>query len=601
MGTATSKLQLILELDNKMKSGLSQARQQVIRSTNNMQGRLDRLRTCTISNLATIRNEVPQVGAAFTALANPITAVVAGVGAMAVGLSKASAESKRFSYAWRELQMLNIDKSAPVMNGLERMIKRTSLDNGFDHAKAATAFFDVQSTTGKFGGEVDAIVSKQGEFAQLMQVDFNNYIAGTAKAMANFGFDASKLDEFNRSAFATVKTGVTTFDELANVQSVYAGAATSAKQDFNAANKLFSIFTTKVKSADEAATLTKSLFNDLSKKSTMDAFNKVGIEMFDVNDQFKQADVLLLELQKRFREVGSSDQKLIDLKNQFTGSEGLIAFIQAATDQSEQLKQTIASFDEAKFSLPKALEIARNDENYITMKLENETKVILADIGRELVPLKNGLAKVASGLLLTVKEFFTSNESLEKNFKTDGQAKALELFPELANPTKLTAEAFDRLMGKVNQSRQVYYDNLNEHRQYKDPNWYSRQYDKQTRIGFELYHYNDGIYTALRDLSKQAREARAAMGGDYYNDFIGVKNESPNVDTSTSTVVDTKVSTDLQSVKRGGQTKNLTITIDSFIKDYAPTHQSINEMDKEQLEQWLTDMFMRVAQSAEQS
>ena len=134
-----------------------------------------------------------------------------------------------------------------------------------------------------------------------------------------------------------MQTGVTTFDELAQVQSMFAGAAAASKQSFASADKMFSIFTVKVKDVNEAATLTKSLFTDLTKQATIDSFKKIGISVFDSNSQFKQADVLLLELQQKFKELGTSDSELMRLKNMFTGSEGLINFVQAATDKTNTL------------------------------------------------------------------------------------------------------------------------------------------------------------------------------------------------------------------------------------------------------------------------
>ena len=54
-----------------------------------------------------------------------------------------------------------------------------------------------------------------------------------------------------------------------------------------------------------------------------------------------------------------------------------------------------------------------------------------------------------------------------------------------------------------------------------------------------------------------------------------------------------------KTIKGNSETKNITINIDSFIKGYNPTHQSINGMSKEDLERWMTEMFMRVVRSLE--
>lgn len=613
MATATSKLQLLIDLKNRLKMGLDGAKQQVDRATGGMQRKLDAFKANTIRNFADLKSEIPELGRAWNILTNPITAIAGGVALIGIKAREAIAEAERFSYGFRELSMLNIDKSVKDMGRLKSMIRQTSYEKGFDPTDTVKAFFDVQSTTGKYGAEVDKIVAKQGEFAQLMQADFSNWINGTAKAMANFGFGADKLDEFNRAAFATVKTGVTTFDELAKVQSVYAGAAASAKQEFASANKLFSIFTVKVKSADEAATLTKSLFNDLTKQTTIDAFKKIGINVFDSNGQFRQADKLLLELQKRFRELGTNDQRLIDLKNQFSGSEGLISFVQAATDKTNQLQATINSFDTAEFALPKALEIAKNDINYINKQLENKTKVLMSELGESWLPYKAFFAQVGIGALDGSRTFFQSQKNMIEGFHNQGANYILKEFPGLENPASLSYEEFAKMMSDVSSRLKLYEDRVNDPRRkvFRDEDfgslkniftkdsgffdWYDNKFGGTGRK-FQSYQFDVGVFDALRQLQKEAIIARGGLP----NDFAGVNGGSTSGGSGQDTTVTTSTN-DLQSVTRGGQSKNITINIDSFIKSFTPTQGDINGMSKEQLERWLTDMFLRVVNSAEQT
>jgi len=592
---ATSKLQLLIELKDKLKMGLDGAKKKVAEATGGMQKKLDAFKANTIRHFADLKSEIPELGRAWNILTNPITAIAGGVALIGIKAREAIAEAERFSYGFRELSMLNIDKSVKDMGRLKSMIRQTSYEKGFDPTDTVKAFFDVQSTTGKYGAEVDKIVAKQGEFAQLMQADFSNWINGTAKAMANFGFGADKLDEFNRAAFATVKTGVTTFDELAKVQSVYAGAAASAKQEFASANKLFSIFTVKVKSADEAATLTKSLFNDLTKQTTIDAFKKIGINVFDSNGQFRQADKLLLELQKRFRELGTNDQRLIDLKNQFSGSEGLISFVQAATDKTNQLQATINSFDTAEFALPKALEIAKNDINYINKQLENRTKVLMAEVGENMLPMKKLWLEIQNATLQGTNRLFTGKSSAAEQYQNKGASAVLSEFPALNDPTKLSSKDFDKLMADVRKSITFYEDIATKNLKYRNPNWYSRMFGGASQ-GFYNWNYAGGALDALRQLSKEAIIARGGLP----NDFAGVNGGGTSGGSGQDTTVTTSTN-DLQSVTRGGQSKNITINIDSFIKSFTPTQGDINGMSKEQLERWLTDMFLRVVNSAEQT
>jgi len=80
------------------------------------------------------------------------------------------------------------------------------------------------------------------------------------------------------------------------------------------------------------------------------------------------------------------------------------------------------------------------------------------------------------------------------------------------------------------------------------------------------------------------------------SDFNGVPGIDP---TKPKTPGVNQLATDLQTTAAGSQTKSITINIDSFIKGFSPTHQSVNGMSKDELERWVTEMFLRVVRSAE--
>lgn len=449
---AQTKIELILELKNKVKSGLSEARKKINSEVGAMKGKLAELKSSFASNFKSMAAEVPALGNALKISTNPFVLAAAGLAALLKGFNATTKAAADFTTQFRGLNNLNLDKTAQEISKLRKDVLDTAFTKGFDTEKTIAGYFDVQSTTGKYGDEVRKIVSKQGEFAKLMQADFNNYIAGTAKAMANFGFDASQLDDFNRSAYATMKVGVTTFDELAKVQSVYSGAAASAKQTYDTANKLFALFTIKTKSVDVAATLTKSMFNDLTKAATIDAFEGVGMSMYETNGQLKQADKLLLELNKKFQ--GLSDDKIVALKNQFKGSEGIIALIQAATDQSGQLQSTLEGFDSTKFGLNDALEIAKNDLNYINEQLQMKTKAALIEIGTALLPIKNTLAELKLDAINKLGWLLRGPDANKDRQYTSGADSAEQIYGHYrSNIASMTEDQLNAVMGILKDAR----------------------------------------------------------------------------------------------------------------------------------------------------
>ena len=595
-----AKIQLILEMRNRIKTGLTEARKNLNENVSAMKAQLNSFKSSWKENWKDMKQDLPMVGNAMRLLSNPLTAIAGGLALVGMKAREALQEAARFSSGWRELAMLNIDKPISDMRKLKSMILETSWDKGFDPTFATKAFFDIQSVTGKFGKEVNLIVSKQGEFANMMQADFNSWIAGTGKAMANYGFGAERLDEFNRAAFATVRTGVTTFDELSKVMSVYSGAASSAKQDFSAANKMFSIFTVKVKNVDEAATLTKSLFNDLTKETTITAFKKIGISMYDATGKFRQADDILLELNKKFMTLGGNDRAIMKLKNEFQGSEGLIAYIQAAMDASNQLKTTFDTFDATELGLNEAVRIANEDINLINKKLKNETLVLMTELGNTMTPIWNKTLRITNQVGNYIRDEFTfrrdrteKNDDLKKRYGSYGETDAFALYPQLGDPTKLSDEEFNKLRRGVQNS-------MSSYRALADENDMGRRdwskFFAPNR--FKDYHYYSGSYNALNKMMKEAETARNSLihpnTSDQFNPFA-------QTDLSTSDGKQTKTDDLSNKIINAAQpAKSITINIDAFNKGGINTqHTNLQQMDERQLEAWFKNMFMRVMANME--
>ena len=608
-----AKVSLVLEVKNRMKTAIHEAKQHLNQNVREMKNqladfknnanthmsgfertargyldkvgqhfnrlgdKLGQLKTKWAGHLSDLTDKIPGLGTAFAALINPVALAGAAIAVAFKGAATAMQEAARFSGVWRQLAMLNIDKTDGQRAQLKDMVLSAAYTKGFDHSATSTAFFDVQSATGKYGREVDVIVRKQGEFAQLMQADFNKWIEGSAKAMANYRFGLDKLDEFNRSAFATVKVGVTNYDQIASVMSTYAGSAASANQNFNTANKLFAIFTAKVKSVDEASTLTKSLFNDLTKETTIKAFERIGIHMYDVNGRFRQADDILMELNKKFRNL-TDDRSIVALKNQFTGSEGLIAFIQAATDKTDGLKNAFDTFDNAELGLVKATKIAREDINYINEQLQNRTSVLWAQIGKDLIPIKAWLAETASS---TIRWFMTP-ELYKRTVNGEATAKIRDKHAGLVSPENLSDREYGNAIEDAKLQRDLLYEQLNANKAYKHNVFKAFNRDRYTQ-----YHTAAASIGEINDLIKESSAKRAQATN---NPFAA---ETPVADPAGA---EKKLPDAATAITQAAQpAKSLTVNIDSFVKGGINTQRTeLQQMDENQLESWFKNMFLRV-------
>lgn len=313
--------------------------------------------------------------------------LVAGT-ALAGGLAASVRKAEEFNTQFRELNNLNLDKTQSEIEQLRKDVLDTAFETGRSTQQINKSFFDIQSGTGKFGDEVETATRKASDFARAYQVDFNTTVDAAVKAMRNFNIEADQLDQFFASQVKTVQTGIVTFEQLARVQTDYAGAANTAGQSIDSANKLFAVFSARAKSAEEAATLTKSAFTDLLKPATLEAFRKQGIEVFDKQTgKVKQLDEIVKQLNDRFAGMRDNDQAVTNLVNEFTGSEGLIALIGAAAKNGDQMMNTFEQFDATEFQLGKAMREAKMDTSEMADIARNRLHVVMSEIGQIVLPL----------------------------------------------------------------------------------------------------------------------------------------------------------------------------------------------------------------------
>lgn len=162
---------------------------------------------------------------------------------------------------------------------------------------------------------------------------------------------------------------------------------------------MLTLFTLRTKSVDEASTMVKSLFTDFTKASTIKGFKSAGIDMFDASGQLKQADVLLRELNRRFIALGDNSKAVVALKNQFTGSEGLIALINAATDRTGALESTLRSFENSVYDEDSAIKNMMNDTVALNEILKNKLGATMVQLGTDTLNARNQIMKLGIVIL----------------------------------------------------------------------------------------------------------------------------------------------------------------------------------------------------------
>ncbi|GAB6121670.1 phage tail tape measure protein [Dysgonomonas termitidis] len=605
MASGQSKIELILDLKNRIGVGLSQAKKQINTDTSQMQRRLNEFSASSVKNFKSAAAEIPMLGNGLRLMSNPIAIASTLVTGLAAGFVKATDRAAEFNHEFRDLANLNLDKPQSEINDLRKMVLDSAWRKGFNAEKTANAYNELQSTAGIYGAEARPIVEKQGEFALLMKTSMDSYVAGTAKAMANWRFGVDKLDAFNKSNYAAMQVGVVSFEELAKVQSTFAGSAASINQSFDTANKLFSLFTVKTKSVDEAATLTKSLFNDLTKATTVKAFKKIGIDLFDSNKRLKQADMIMLELNDKFLKL-KNDKSIVSLKNQFHGSEGLIAMIQAATDKSGELRKMLDEFKDSKFNTDAALLQAQNDIVARQEKLANRIDLLVIKMGHIMLPIKEWFVDKASKYVEYVGLATKSQAEREQEFRVQQDEDIQKKYGGiLSNVGNMSEEQYNKYLGAMRFEANRYFD------KYSQKTEYIKNANRLTLPSQMLFlGEKDRLesYDKYDNFARQKDLARSKSLTKLMSDFEDARLNKDNIPTAPTKPPASDTSGDLSGISdklnrvvgASQAPRNITVNIDAFNKGGINTQNtSLQNMDAKQIEDWFIDMCYRAIRNVE--
>ena len=380
-----AKIELLLELKNRVKTGISKARDTINSRVKEMKEDLSSLKEHHVKALSAMREEIPIFDKAMRLLGNPYVLITAGAISLAAALGGITGKAADFNSEFVNIQNLNLDKSKESLADYKTSILDTAMAVGTGAKETTKAFYDVQSATGKYGDDAKQIVASVGKYSIATGAKLEDSINSTTKAMKAFGLGVQDIDGYLASNAKTVQVGITTFDELARVQTEFGGAASGAGQNVDTANKVFAAFTSIAKDSVTAATMTKSAFEGLTQKNTIAGLKEIGIKMYDAKGNMRDLGTVLQEVSGKFKDM--SPEAIDATINKIGGPEGLRNLFVKLKIGAEDFFNTMNSFDSSSFDLNKALGNAMNDFNTLKKIVGDRFNTLMSSLGQTILPV----------------------------------------------------------------------------------------------------------------------------------------------------------------------------------------------------------------------
>lgn len=419
------KIRLLIELGtNKLKNSLNKAKRTVDSGVGGLKSKLRELKISHAETFRSMAADIPGFSRAMQVIGNPYTLIIAGLVAVSALLVSSTGKAAEFNREFLNVRQLNLDKSTNTLNKYRELVLDTAFDVGLGAKETSKAFYDIQSGTGLFGREVGRITELVGKYSIATGAQLPDAVNQSIKAMKAFNMTADDVQAMLESNAKTVQVGITTFDELARVQTEYTGAAAGAGQTLDTANKIFAAFTSIAKDSNTAATMAKTAFEGLTQAGTIKGLKSIGISLYDNNGQIRNLSDVLREVNERFKKM--TPEQIDALINKIGGPEGLRNLFVKLKTGADDFFATMDAYDASGFNLDQALKNAQGDVTILKEIVGNRLNVVLTELGQVILPSVAKALDVANTAIVKIREVFNWLGD-----KVPGVSSYLEIFTDM--------------------------------------------------------------------------------------------------------------------------------------------------------------------------
>jgi len=650
MANGQAKLQLLIDLKNNLKAGFDGAKKQVEKATGAMQGRIDAFKINNIKAFDAIEERIPGVSGALSMLANPYILLTAVVLAFGAGMFKAT----MYANDWHtKLAKINVTAGL-THTGIGKLSDKLLDIGGRNVAplEQVPEAFNRIISAGLSVNDSLATLEPTLRAAKAGFTDIETVAAAAVSTMQSSGQDATRVYDV---LFATLNKGNAEFKDIAHYLPKIIPVARSVGFALDETAGAFASLTTKL-SAEQSTTALEGIMRALGKDDMVKKFEGMGVKIFDDKGKARPFLAIVTDLKKQMSGL-TDKQRMLKFDKLGLDDAAKLGFSTMIQDV-DNLKSSIDATVNSQGALNKAY-----GDSLTPLDAWNQTlnllKVQAIKIGEAFLPaltaIGNGvlfltqnldiIGGVLGGLavawsILNARMLLGAGIQGVLAIKTGIATAAQWAFNVAANanPIGLIVLAVGALIGGL----VVAYNKFDKFRAIVQGTW-----EVVKGFGTILKDYViDRIKGLLSGLGSMANAIKSLFSGDFKGAFSSAKqgvmditglsaaknafdsskklkgafsnkyNESlveskkkkaaeadatatAKVTGETPTNTNNAVANDAKSIGSGSQTKNITINIDSFIKGFTPTHQSVNGMNTSELERYMTEMFLRVVRSAE--
>ena len=422
---ANAKIQLLLDLKDRISQGLNRAKAAVSEASEEMKKKLGGLKNYWVDAFKEMREQIPAFDQAVKFITNPIGAAVTVVTSLGSAIKSVVSSAMDWQKGMAEInvtagltqtelaklsdQMLDIGAKnvAPleevptafnkiISAGLDAKTALASLDPTLKAAKAG--FVDIE-TVAKAG---TSVMNSAGVKDLVAETDI---LDATGKVITKKGeVIKTAIEQVYDTLFATMQKGSASMSEIAAYLPTIVPTAKNAGVSLEQASGAFAFMTAQGVNAASAATLLNGAFNSLSNPKLLGNFKSIGVEIYNANGTMRSMPDIVNDLAKSLDGLSDKEKaaKLASLGLDQTSAQAFAVMTQSADKFRDTLDATANSTGALKNAYKNSL--TASDQWGIAL---NNIKKLAIQIGQAFLPIitKTGewAASITAGIVPAIK------------------------------------------------------------------------------------------------------------------------------------------------------------------------------------------------------
>ena len=371
-----ARVSVYLELKNRLKTGLDQAKQYLNKNVQDMKARLNDLKTSHIQAFKAMKDEVPGFGRAMELITNPYVLATAAVVGIGMAFATASAKADEFTQKMAKANVTAQESPEALKKTGSQLLGIAANSTTKGATTAAPDAYNVLLSSGMDKGTAMDTVKPTLDAAKAGFTDVETVARAAAATMNSSGItDATRVYDI---LFATLNKGNAEFKDIAQYLPKIVPGALAAGSSLEQVSGAFAYLTAQGQTSEKSTTLLENYFKTVSDTDKAKVFKKIGVDIYDANGGLN--DMVKVSNQLNTALAGLTPKK----RNTVMGSLGLDqessnAFV-ALSQDAEKLEKSIGATTNSTGQLAEAIKYAKTPMDSWT-QIGNQVEVMWIEMG----------------------------------------------------------------------------------------------------------------------------------------------------------------------------------------------------------------------------